>query len=71
MDRRPVAAAAALLLVSTWMFNSGDSENEIYGFLPIVIGMTVLVIALAQLVLWALNRAPDAALLILYRASGM
>ena len=51
------ATAAALLVLGAWMFNSGDPESAIHGYLPILVGMTVLVIALAQLVLWALNRA--------------
>ena len=51
------AAAIAILAVSAWMTNAGDPDMVIFAYLPILIGMMVLVIALAQLVLWALNRA--------------
>jgi predicted anti-sigma-YlaC factor YlaD len=50
-------AAAALFVVSAWMANSEDSDTSVFSYLPILIGMMVLFIALAQLVLWALNRA--------------
>jgi predicted anti-sigma-YlaC factor YlaD len=50
-------AAAALFIVSAWMANSEDSDTSVFSYLPLLIGMMVLVIALAQLVLWALNRA--------------
>jgi hypothetical protein len=50
------ATAAAFLLAAAWMFNSGDPDDAINGYLPIIVGMFVLVIALAQSVLWALNR---------------
>jgi hypothetical protein len=50
-------AAAALFVVSAWMANSEDPETSLFAYLPILIGMMVLFIALAQLVLWALNRA--------------
>jgi hypothetical protein len=50
-------AAAALFAVSAWMTNADDPETVVFAYLPILIGMMVLVIALAQLVLWALNRA--------------
>jgi hypothetical protein len=50
-------AAAALFAVSAWMVNSEDPETSLFAYLPILIGMMVLFIALAQLVLWALNRA--------------
>ena len=50
-------AAAALFVVSAWMASSEDAETAIFAYLPILIGMMALVIALAQLVLWALNRA--------------
>ena len=49
--------AAAILAVGAWMANSQDAETAVFAYLPILIGMMVLVIALAQLVLWALNRA--------------
>ena len=49
--------AAALFVVSAWMTNFGDADTAILAYLPILIGMMALVIALAQLVLWALNRA--------------
>jgi hypothetical protein len=50
-------AAAALFVVSAWMANAEDPETSVYAFLPILVGMTILFIGLAQLVLWALNRA--------------
>ena len=50
-------AAVVLFVVSAWMAHSEDAETAIYAYLPILIGMMVLIIALAQLVLWALNRA--------------
>ena len=50
------AAAAAFLLAAAWMFNSGDPDYAINGYLPIIVGMAILMIALAQSVLWALNR---------------
>ena len=50
-------AAAALFAVSAWMANSEDSDTSVFAYLPILVGMMVLFIALAQLVLWALNRA--------------
>ena len=50
-------AAVALFVVSAWMANSEDAETAIFAYLPILMGMVALVIALAQLVLWALNRA--------------
>jgi hypothetical protein len=50
-------AAAALFVVSAWMANSEDPETSLFAYRPILIGMMVLFIALAQLVLWALNRA--------------
>jgi hypothetical protein len=50
-------AAAALFVVSAWMANSEDAETSVFAFMPILIGMTILFIALAQLALWALNRA--------------
>lgn len=52
-----LVAAAALFVVSAWMANSEDSDTSVFSYLPMLIGMMVLVIALAQLVLWALNRA--------------
>ena len=51
------AVAIVILAVSAWMTNAGDPDMVIFAYLPILIGMMVLVIALAQLVLWALNRA--------------
>ena len=36
---------------------TGDPDTSVYAYLPILVGMIVLFIALAQLVLWALNRA--------------
>ena len=51
------AGAIAIFAVSAWMANSDDAETVVFAYLPILIGMMVLVIALAQLVLWALNRA--------------
>ena len=53
---RLFAAAAAFLLTAAWMFNSGDPEDAIYGYVPTIVGMVVLMIALAQSALWALNR---------------
>jgi hypothetical protein len=50
------ATAAAFLLAAAWMFNSGDPDHAINAYLPIIVGMAVLAIALAQSVLWALNR---------------
>jgi hypothetical protein len=50
-------AAVALFVVSAWMANSADSDTSVFSYLPLLVGMMVLVIALAQLVLWALNRA--------------
>jgi hypothetical protein len=50
-------AAATLFVVSAWMANSEDPDTSLFAYLPILIGMMVLFIALAQLVLWALNRA--------------
>jgi glycerol uptake facilitator-like aquaporin len=51
------AAAAVLFVISAWMANSEDSETSVFAFMPILIGITILFIALAQLTLWALNRA--------------
>ena len=50
-------AAAVLFAVSAWMANSENSDTSVFAYLPILVGMMVLFIALAQLVLWALNRA--------------
>lgn len=50
------AAAAASLLAAAWMFNSGNPDDAIYGYLPVIVGMAILMIALAQSVLWGLNR---------------
>jgi len=50
------AAAAVFLLAAAWMFNSGDPDDAINGYLPIIVGMAILMVALAQSVLWALNR---------------
>jgi hypothetical protein len=49
--------AAAFFVVSAWMAKSEDSDTSVFSYLPLLIGMMVLVIGLAQLVLWALNRA--------------
>jgi len=51
------AAAAVLLLLAGWMINSGNENISAYAFPPVLIGLTVLFIAMAQLALWALNRA--------------
>jgi drug/metabolite transporter (DMT)-like permease len=51
------AVAGVLFVVSAWMANSDDAETSVFAYLPILIGMMALVIALAQLALWALNRA--------------
>ena len=51
------ATAVVLFVVSAWMANSEDSDTSVFSYLPLLIGMMVLVIALAQLVLWVLNRA--------------
>ena len=40
------AIAAAFLLAAAWMFNSGDPDDAINGYVPIIIGMVFLVIAL-------------------------
>jgi hypothetical protein len=50
-------AATAFFVVSAWMANSEDSDTSVFSYLPMLIGMMVLFIALAELVLWALNRA--------------
>ena len=66
------ATAAAFLLAAVWMINSGDPDAAISGYLPIIVGMVILAIALAQSVLWALNRIqPPPRRLSRQRASGM
>ena len=58
MDRRPVRRRGRILFaVSAWMANSAIQTTAVNGYLPIIVGMMVLFIALAQSVLWALNRA--------------
>ena len=51
------ACGAVLLLIATWMINSDDPGVSAYAFPLILIGMVLLFAALAQLALWALNRA--------------
>ena len=52
-------AAAALFVVSAWMANSEDSDTSVFSYLPLLIGLILLFMALALLALRALNRIPD------------
>ena len=46
--------AAVLLIVSAWLI-AGDADLEMYGFPPLMIGIVLLFMALALLVLRAIN----------------
>jgi uncharacterized membrane protein YbhN (UPF0104 family) len=51
--------AILLLIVSAWLIVAGDVELEIYSFPPLLIGMVLLFMALALLMLRAINRRHD------------
>ena len=51
--------AVALFIVSAWLIAGGGEGIEMYSFPPLLIGMVLIFMALALLVLRALNRRQD------------
>ena len=51
--------AALLFIAAAWLIVGGDADYGMYSFPPLLIGMVLLFMALALLVLRAINRRQD------------